>query len=362
MGAAAARDRPPVTVDVSRPVERMVGDFADFTGRLEAAQRVDLRARVSGYLDKVHFKAGAKVRKGELLFEIDPRPYQADLNKVEAELAVAQAGLKRSEVELARARDLLAKSAISREDFDKVASNQVFVKAQVAVARATVQAARLKLDFTRIRAPIDGTIGLPRVTPGNLVVADSTRLATIVSAEPIYVYFDMDERTFLRWRRSVRAQQGKADRTTLTVALAGEHVPARRAVLDAVDNLVNPSTGTVRMRGTMANPSGLLVPGMFVRVRIEFGEKRKVLLVPNDVVWRGTSSEKRGTITSVLVVNDKNVIVRRSVTEGRSIDGMVIIEGGLKPDDWVVVDDWGVTTGNHVKPHPIAMPTPRHKD
>jgi RND family efflux transporter MFP subunit len=345
----------PAPVDVSRPVRRAVRDSADFTGRLQAVERVELRARVTGYLDRVRFDAGTKVKRGQLLFELDPRPLKAQLQKAEAELAVAQAGLKRSEAELARARKLFATRAISREEFDKLAGDQTYAKALVVVAQASVEVARLNLDFTQIRSPISGTIGLGRVTPGNLVLADTTPLATIVSAEPLYVSFDMDERTFLRWRRLGLGRQGKAGRAEVSVGLADERGLPRRATLEAFDNRVDPSTGTIRVRAALPNADGLLVPGLFARVRLEVGGPRHVLLVPKSAVWTRTSAARSGGTASVRVVNDKDVVERRAVKVGRELDGLVVIESGLKPDDWVVLNPKRAGPGDKVQPRRSAI-------
>jgi RND family efflux transporter MFP subunit len=238
-----------------------------FTGRLEAVENVLLQPRVGGYLTKVNFQAGALVKKGELLFEIDPRTYKAALDLAHADLAVAEARLKAVEAAWQRAQRLLGTKSISREEYEKINSDRTEAKVALQVVRARVERARLDLDSTQITAPIAGRIGLPLVTAGNLVVGPPrpTPLANVRSVDPMYVYFDLDERTLLRLRRAGQAKDGKLP---LALGLADEKGFPHKGALDALDNRVDPSTGSVRVRGVLANPRGVLMPGMFARVRL----------------------------------------------------------------------------------------------
>jgi RND family efflux transporter MFP subunit len=255
----------------AQPGQPKQADAEVFTGRLEAVENVLLQPRVSGYLTKVKFHAGALVKKGDLLFEIDPRIYKAALDQAQAELALAEARLKVAEANLLRAQKLLKTNALSREEYEKIRSDREEAKGAVPVARAKVPRAELDLDSTRITSPIDGRVGFPVVTEGNFVVGAPrpTPLANVRSVGRIYVYFDMDERTFLRlWR----ARQGKDNKLPLALGLADEKGFPHKGTLDGVDNRVDPNTGTIRMRGVFANPQGLLVPGMFARVRLTVGK------------------------------------------------------------------------------------------
>jgi RND family efflux transporter MFP subunit len=268
----------PPEVPVRQPLVREVADYEDFTGRTEAVSQVELRARVSGYLDKVLFKDGAEVRKGELLFEIDPRPYMAELQRAETHRAVSEAKLKQAETELKRATALLARQAISREEFDKIADDRAVAEAEVHVARAECEVAKLNLSFTKVTAPISGRISRRLIDPGNVVKADDTALATLVSLDPMYVYFDVEEGTALRlWRA---AREGKAKRAAelpVAMGLADEQGYPHRGIVDFADNRVDPKTGSLRMRAVLPNADGLLVPGLFVRVRLTTSGPHKAL-------------------------------------------------------------------------------------
>jgi len=351
VGVGSSPGAEPQAVAVSRPVEREVAETAEFTGRLEAATTVDLRARVTGYLDKVLFKGGTKVKKGQLLFEIDPRTYKASLEKAQAELAVAKTAFDRCVIETARARKLLANRAISREDFDKIAAAHAEAVAVLKVAEVKVEAARLQVSFTQVRAPIDGTIGRPLLTPGNLVQADKTTLATIVHTDPMYVRFDVDERTLLRLRRLWAAEKKKPDALPLSVGLADEKGFPHKGIVDGFGIRVHPKTGTLRARGRLANANGLLVPGLFARVRMPLGIKRKQLLVAEEALVNDMGTWYLG------VVNDKKVVQRLAVTPGGRHGKMRAIEAGVKPETWVVVRGLeGLKFGATVKPRRVAMP------
>jgi RND family efflux transporter MFP subunit len=330
---AEAPDAPPPEVTVSRPTAREVTDYEEFTGRLQAVATVDLRARVSGYLTKVSFKEGSDVKKGDLLFEIDPRPYQADVDRADAALTLAEARRKRATAEYERARALVDKGAISREELDKIKADVDEATAAMAVAKADREVARLKLSFTKVTAPIDGRIGRTSVDPGNLVKADDTNLGAIVSVDPVYAYFDLDERTLLRLTRLAREGKVKGLRdgeVSADMGLADENGFPHRGTVNFVDNRVDPDTGTVRARAVFANRDGALVPGLFARVRLAVGNPRKALLVPEEAIR--TDQEQK----VVYVVNEQDKVVSRRVVVGAAHDGLRVIEEGLKPDERVI--------------------------
>jgi RND family efflux transporter MFP subunit len=356
-GAARGADEAP-QVPVVRPVVREVVDYEDFTGRTDARIRVDLRARVTGYLLKTTFQEGGTVKQGDVLFEIDPRPYQADLDRADAALNLAEARLKLAQATLKRMKALLATKAVGREEWDRAAAEVVEAEAAVRAARATREAARLNLDFTRVVAPISGHIGRQLVDPGNLVKADDTLLASIVTRDPLYVYFDIDERTLLHLRRAVPAG-GAAAKILVAIGLAGEEGFPHRAAVDFVNNSVDADTGTIRLRAVLPNPRGLIDPGMFVRVRLAIGEPYKAVLVPAEAVLSDQGAR------FLYVVNDKDVIERRPVTVGAEHDGLRVIAQGLRQGERVAVGrlqqlrpGMTVRPENPDKPEPKPAPPP----
>jgi RND family efflux transporter MFP subunit len=345
---AEAPDAPPPEVTVVRPSAREVTDYEEFTGRLQAAASVDLRARVSGYLTKVAFKEGSDVKKGDLLFEIDARPYQADVDRADAALNLAEARKKRTDADFARAKALLERQAVSREEFDKIAAERDEAAAALAAAKADREVVRLRLSFTKVTAPIDGRIGRTLVDPGNLVKADDTSLGTIFSMDPIYAYFDLDERTLLRLTRLAREGKFKGLRegeVPADMGLADENGFPRRGTVNFVDNRVDPDTGTVRARAVFANRDGALVPGLFARVRLAIGNPHKALLVPEEAIR--TDQEQK----VVYVVNDKDQVVSRHVVVGTAHDGLRVIAEGLKPEDRVITGG-----GRRVRPGMTVKP------
>jgi RND family efflux transporter MFP subunit len=329
-----------------------VADFEDFTGRTEARIRVDLRARVTGLLLKAAFQEGTDIRQGDVLFEIDPRAFQVELEKAQALVSLAEPRLQRAEADLKRAKALLDQKAIGQEEFDKIRAEKAEAEAKVRIARTGLDSARLNLSYTRVVAPISGRIGRRLLEPGNLVKADDTILATIVTRNPMYVYFDIDERTLVRLRKS--AQEGKKlEKWPAAVGLPGEVGFPRSAVVDFADNQVNPNTGTLRLRAVLPNKDGLLDPGMFVRVRLTVGHPHMVLLVPAETVVAEDGAR------FVFVVNEKNVIEKRPVVLGQVHDGRRVITQGLKPEAQVVVGRLqGLRPGMAVRPVERDTPAP----
>lgn len=348
----------PTVVTVSRPVERSVSDYADFSGRTAAVDSVEVRARVFGYLDKVNFKEGAPVKKGDVLYEIDPRTYKAAVAQAEASLAQAQAKAER----LRRDYDRVLKlgGAASREEVDRVSGEKAEADASVASAVAARDTARLNLDFTRVVAPISGHASRTMITAGNLVqsgeAAGGTLLTTIVSGDKMYVYFDVDERTLLRGReaRAGRASADKPDgERPVFMGLATEDGFPHQGTLDFVDVQLNPKTGTIRVRALFPNPDGLLTPGLFVRVRIPLGDPHPVLLVTDRAVETNQGQKV------VYTVNDKNEVVSRPVRLGAVHDGLRAVEAGLTAADRVIVNGLQrVRPGVVVEPKAADMPVP----
>jgi RND family efflux transporter MFP subunit len=343
---------------VSYPVERDVTDYADFTARTAAVDAVGVRARVWGYLDKVNFTEGVLVKKGDVLFEIDPRTYQVALNQAEGNLASLDARLKRLDADLGRAQQLVGKGAMSREESDKIAGDRGETAASIRALQAAVDRARLDLAFTKVTAPVSGRVSRTLVTVGNLVQSGDqsggTLLTTIVSVDPMYAYFDVDEHTVLRVRQLVR--EGKADSARdggvpVWLGLANEDGHPHQGTIDFVDNQVNPSTGTMRLRGVFPNKDQVLAPGMFARVRVPIGRPRTALLVSE----RALDNDQGQKI--LYVVTEQNEVAARPIRVGALHDGLRVIEDGLRPGERVIVNGLQrVRPGITVAPQLVDMP------
>jgi RND family efflux transporter MFP subunit len=333
----AATAPPPPKVTVSQPISRDVVEWEEYTGRLEAIESVEVRARVNGYLQSIHFKNGGIVKQGDLLFVIDPRPYQAELERAKAELALATVRLERTGKDLARAQMLVRSRAVSEEEVDTRVSDQRQAQESVQAARAMVNAAQLNVEFTQVRAPISGRISRNFVSVGNLInggTTQSTLLTTIVSLDPIYCYFEADERSYLKGMRQVRngdRTNGRAGKQPVYVGLADEEAFPHQGYIDFVDNRLDPNTGTITGRAVLPNPDLLLAPGLFARVRIPAGGKYKALMLPPEAVGSDLSQQ------FVFVVDDQNLAQYRKVALGPIIDSLRVIRDGLQPDDWVIV-------------------------
>ncbi len=350
-------------VTVSRPIAQEVIDWDEYTGRLEAMETVEVRARVSGYLQSIHFKDGAMVKKGELLFVIDPRPYQAELDRVTAELQLAQARLELAKSDYARAQKLLQFRAISQEEADTRAATERQAQESVEAARAAVNAAKLNVEFTRVAAPISGRISRRLVTEGNLInggTAESTLLTSIVSLDPIYVYFEADERSYLKYVRL--SQNGKRPssrdaRNPVYLALADEKGFPRRGYIDFVDNRLDTKTGTMAGRAVFSNADLALTPGLFARVRLQGSLRYDALLVPDEAI--GSDQAQK----FVFVVNGDNTIEQRPVQLGPLVHGFRVVSEGLKPDEWLVVSGLQrAKTGLVVAPEKREITVPKTVD
>jgi len=345
---AKITDEKPVAVVVTPAVLRTHTDFEDFTGRLEAVERIELRARVTGYLKKVDFKEGADVtkaglfRRGTLLFEIDSSSYQAEFNRLESRVNETRVRLNRLRADYERARILRANRSISQEEFDKVAGDYNEANAAVDVALATREVAKTNLDWTKVYSPVDGQTSRAMIDPGNLVRADETILTTIVSLDPIYAYFDVDERTLLRMRRLVREgkiQSSREEEVHVMLALSDEddfkqHV----GTVDFVDNRVDPTTGTLRIRGVFPNPKRLLSPGLFVRVRLPIGTPHPVIVIPEIAVGSDQGQKY------VYVVGKDDEVAYRKIKTGPLLRSYRVVEPPkykTKPDGSFEVDGAG---------------------
>jgi multidrug efflux system membrane fusion protein len=334
---------PPETpaVPVSKPVQRTVTDYVDFTGRTNAVDSVDIRARVSGYLVQMPFKEGAEVKKGDLLFEVDRRPYQAQLDQAEGQVNLYKAQLALAKANYARDLEVAkTPGAVSAQqlDQDKAAIDEA--DAAVKAFQASMEVNRLNLSFTEVTSPIDGQVSRYFLTLGNLVVQDQTLLTTVVSLDPMYIYFDVDEGTLLRIRRAVnegkivRYESGKIP---VHAGLQGEADFPHKGFVNFVNNQVNPNTGSISVRGTLANPKPangirVLSPGMFVRVRLPIGQPHSALLV----IDRAIGSDQG--LKFVYLVDSQNKVQQRQVTTGSlQQDGLRVIVSGLKPEDRVIV-------------------------
>jgi len=333
----AATAPPPPKVTVSQPISRDVVEWEEYTGRLEAMESVEVRARVNGYLQSIHFKNGISVKQGDLLFVIDPRPYQAELERAKADLALATARFERTGKDLGRAQMLVRSHAVSEEEVDTKISDQRQAQESVQAARAMVNAAQLNVEFTQVRAPISGRISRNFVSVGNLInggTTQSTLLTTIVSLDPIYCYFEADERAYLKGMRQSRngdRTNGRAGKQPVYVGLADEEAFPRQGYIDFVDNRLDQNTGTITGRAVLPNPDLLLVPGLFARVRIPAGGKYKALMLPPEALGSDLSQQ------FVFVVDNQNLAQYRKVAMGPIIDGLRVIRDGLQPDDWVIV-------------------------
>jgi multidrug efflux system membrane fusion protein len=342
---------PPAPVTVSQPAARDVVEWDEYQGRMDAVDMVEVRARVTGYLQSVNFKDGAEVKQGDLLFVIDPRPYQADLDRAGADLQQAETKFELASNDLVRGERLLKARAISAEEADSRSNAARTSAAAIQSSRAAVEMAKLNMEYTRVTAPISGRIGRKMMTEGNLVNGNqgqATLLTTIVSLDPIYCYFDADERSIIKYQQL--AHDGKGDnirdgKMACELELADETGFPHKGVLDFVDNRVDPATGTLRVRGVFANPDRILQPGFFVRVRVPGSAKYSALLIPDQAV--GTDQGQK----FVYAVDDQNTVEYKIVNLGPMIDGLRIVREGLHSNEWIIVNGlMSVRPGAKVNP------------
>jgi RND family efflux transporter MFP subunit len=333
---AACSDKPqappPPQVTVASVVERQIADWDEFTGHFEAVDAVDVRPRVTGFVQRVAFVEGAMVRRGDVLFVIDSRPYEAEFARAEAELERARTRKQLADMEVERAQKLVNTQAISREELDARTSGRAEGDAAIRAAEAALRVARLNLDWTVVRAPISGRVGRAEITAGNLVQGgpmSATLLTTIVSLDPIYVYFDSDEHAYLKYMRS-RPTAGSA--RAVQIGLANEAGFPHQGVVDFIDNRVDRTAGTIRLRAVLANRNRQFAPGLFARVKLAAGDQRPATLIQDQSI--GTDQNRK----FVLVLQPDNTIAYRAITIGRMVDGLRAVESGLKPGERVVIN------------------------
>lgn len=353
-GEEKAVDLPPPVVTVTQAVEKKMQDWDFYTGRLAPLSTVEIRPQVSGYLTEVKFQDGDMVKKDQVLFVIDPRPYQADFDRAQGACNQAESALKLANADFERAKQLRDKGVTSAGDFDKASA--AFLQAQGALqtARAALESARLNVEFCTIKSPIDGRASLANITVGNLVSPQTqTPLTTIVSYNPVYAYVDVDERSLLRYTRYYESHQvapGDEEKIKLPIQLAlqDEKGFPHAGYIDFVDNRVDPETGTIRLRGVFDFENGLLMPGLFVRVRLPAGMPYEAVVVPS----RSIGSEQGDKY--VVVIGQDNVAAIQPVELGTVQDGLQVISKGLKAGQTVVVDGLlKVRPGMKVDPKPI---------
>jgi multidrug efflux system membrane fusion protein len=350
-----AVELPPPVVTVTQAVQKKIQDWDEYTGRLAPMGTVEVRPRVSGYITEVKFVDGDLVKKGQPLFLIDPRPYQADYDRARAEVDKADAALKLAGADFERARQLREKGVTAAGDFDQRSATYQQATGASHSARAALEAAKLNLEFCTVSAPIDGRASLANVTVGNLVSADGKDpLTTIVSTNPVYAYADVDERSLLRYvRYYLGKEKGPEDadevKVPIQLSLQDESDFSHTGYIDFIDNRVDPSTGTIRLRGVFDFENGLLGPGLFVRVRIPSGEPYEAVVVPQ----RSVGSDQ-GQKYVVLVQKDNTAEIR-PVELGTLSGGMQVVKSGVKAGDTVVVDGMlKVRPGQKVDPKPIS--------
>ncbi len=355
---ARAGDKPAAgpAVSVVRPVVRAVTEHEHFAGRTDASLRVKLQARVTGYLLTARFKDGNVVKQGDVLFEIDPRPYQAQLAQAIAQINLHKAALKLAHVTLARGQAMakVAPGSVSQQQLDQDQAAVEEAQARLKAAEAGANVHKLNLYFCKVTAPISGRIGRRTIDPGNLVIADQTSLATIVSAQPMYVYFDMDERSYLRLRLSLPNDKPAMDNVPVAIGLTDEQGFLHRGELNFINNQFDANTGAIHMRAVLANKDQRLLPGMFVRVRLAMGAPYKALLVPDRAVASDLDRKY------VWVVGADNKVEYRKVTDGPlQPDGLRVIRKGLEPDDRVVTTGLArLRPGMVVRPQQAETPAP----
>jgi RND family efflux transporter MFP subunit len=342
---------PPPEVTVAQALSRKVSDSAEFTGRLQAVNTVQVQPRVGGFVESVHFQEGALVHKGDVLFQLDARPYQAEVDRLVANQAQAKAELSLAQTNQRRAEMLLAQHAIAQQEADRQATTAQSARAQLGAATAALAAARLNLDFTKVRSPIEGRVSNAQVTPGNLVTSNDV-LTSVVSVNPVYVYFDVDEQTWLKLDhlRSDAKQAGRSARIEAAMGLADESGYPHKGRLDFVDNQLHTGSGTMRLRAVFDNADGLYTPGLYARVQLQSGQVKSRVLVDDRAI--GTDLGNK----FVYVVDKDHKVQYRKVDTGALFHGLRVVDNGLTANDLVVVNGLQrVRPGVEVNPQKVAM-------
>ncbi|CAN7770036.1 efflux RND transporter periplasmic adaptor subunit [Caballeronia sp. LjRoot34] len=331
VSAAQAADAPPpaTQVDVATVLSQTITDWQSYSGRLEAIDHVDVRPLVAGTIVAVHFKDGALVKKGDPLFTIDPRPYQAEVDRAAAQVAAAKARAIYTSTDAARADRLLTDNAIAKRDYDEKQNASREAAAGVKAAEAALEAAQVNLGYTNVTAPVTGRVSRAELTVGNVVSAGANAplLTTLVSVSPIYASFDVDEQTYLQY-----LGRDRNSKVPVSLGLANEDGYSRQGAITSVDNRLDTSSGTIRVRATIDNADGALVPGLYARVKVGGGEPHPAILIDDAAV--GTDQAKK----FVLVVDGANKVVYREVQLGTLHDNLRVVTSGLKPGEHIVVN------------------------
>ena len=341
----------PVAVEVAAVVPKPIRLSDEFNGRVASINSVDVRARVTGYVDKVVYREGDSVKRGDLLFVIDPRPYQDALNSAKASLERERAAAAFAGIQSKRAQALNASNAISLEEYQSRDSDLSQSTARVHEAEAAVATAELNLSFTEVRSPVDGRTSRAQLTRGNLAQADQTVLTTVVSQEPLYVYFDCDEQSYLRFQEKAHRGNGVSSANPVHVALANETGFPHVGRIDFLDNEVNPSTGTIRARVILPNPDHLLTPGLYARVQLESAGTVQALQIDDKAILTDQNQQY------VYVVGPGNIAQRKDVVTGGMVNGLRLIQSGLSPGDRVIVSGLQQIyfPGASITPKDVAM-------
>ncbi|WP_397377691.1 multidrug efflux RND transporter periplasmic adaptor subunit MexE [Pseudomonas sp.] len=348
---STSQQMPTAKVSVAQVLEQPINEWDEFTGRLEAPQSVEIRPRVSGFIDHVALKAGHLVNKGDVLFQIDPRPFQAEVKRLEAQLQQARANQSRTQSEARRGERLRSSNAISAELADARASAAAEAMGAVAGIQAELENARLNLSFTRVIAPITGRVGRAHITEGNLVTAGQSLLTTLVSTDQVYAYFDVDEGVFLKYLELARQAGTEArDTSPVYLGLSSEEGHPHLGQLDFLDNQVNPQTGTLRGRAVFDNRDGRFTPGLYARLKLVGSGQYPALLIKDEAV--GTDLGKK----FVLVLDSSNTVQYRAVELGPKLEGLRIVRNGLNRGERIVVNGLQrAFPGSQVDPQSVAM-------
>src|SRR6267154_248901 len=345
----------PVEVSVAEVICKQLGDSDEFTGRLEPVNSVEVRPRVSGYLQSVHFKEGAIVRQGDLLFQIDPRPFQAEVDRLKGELSQAKAQRSRAQSDFERAERLHNNDGMSAEEYDRRAAVRNEAEAKIASTEAALRGAELNLEFTRVTAPITGRVGRAEITEGNLVESGAAQvrpLTSLVSLDPIYVYFDVDEQTYLKYARVTQSHGTSSHdlRGAALLGLADEDAFPHVGQVNFVDNQVSSSTGTIRLRATFTNKNLALTPGLFARIRLQGGGTQSGCLAKDEAVVTDLNQKY------VFVLGKNNTLTYRPVKLGPMAEGLRVVRDGLHEGDLIVVSGLQrVRPGAAVTPRRVSM-------
>ncbi|HWU34101.1 MAG TPA: efflux RND transporter periplasmic adaptor subunit [Methylovorus sp.] len=344
----AATAAAPAPVTVATVIEKSVIEWDEFSGRVEAVEYVEIRPRVSGTIDVIHFRDGQLVKKGDLLFTIDPRPFQAELARTEAEKASAEAALELARTEQERTRRLIEDRAVAQRELDERNNTYLVADARLKAAEAAVMTARLNLQYTAITAPVSGRVSHAEITVGNLVgPANATALTTLVSVSPMYVNFEVDEQTYGRYLAHGAGNNAHSERIPVAIGLASETGYPHQGQIRAFDNRLDTASGTIRVRAVLDNQDGALTPGMYARVRTGGGGEKPALLIDDKAI--GTDQDKK----FVMVVDADNKALYRPIKIGPMVEGMRIVREGLSAGEHIIVNGL-----QRVRPNDVVAPTP----